>query len=115
MPSQHDNLKQCVPMSQLQTLLFGKWKLLILWYIATYQVRRFSELQKQLGHITTSTLTKQLKELEASGFIHRKVYPVVPPKTEYTLTELGQSFIPILEKMYEWSLTHLQQSNDKEK
>lgn len=107
MAKKHENLQQCVPMNKLQTLVFGKWKVLILWYIASYKVRRFGELQRQLGDITTSSLTKQLRELESDGFISRKVYPVVPPKTEYTLTELGKSFIPVLEHMYEWSLSHL--------
>lgn len=103
----HENLQQCIPMNKLQTLVFGKWEILILWYIATDKVRRFGELQKQLDHITTSSLTKQLRELEADGFISRQVYPVIPPKTEYTLTALGKSFIPVLEHMYEWSITHL--------
>lgn len=94
-------------MNKLQTLVFRKWKIFILWYIASYKVRRFGELQKQLGDITTSSLTKQLRELESDGFISRKVYPLIPPKTEYTLTELEKSFIPILEHMYEWSLNHL--------
>ncbi len=58
---------------------------------------------RQLDGITQSTLTKQLRELEQDGFIHRKIYEVIPPKVEYTLTELGQSFLPMLETMFEWS------------
>lgn len=58
---------------------------------------------QRLDGITQSTLTKQLRELEKDGFIHRKIYEEIPPKVEYTLTELGQSFLPVLETMFEWS------------
>ena len=57
--------------------------------------------------ITQSTLTKQLRELEDDGFIHREIYKEIPPKVEYTLTELGKSFVPILTQMMIWSQTHL--------
>ena len=102
-----DALARCVPMSSLQAILSGKWKILILWYIAFYKVQRFGELSRRLGGITQSTLTKQLRELENDGFIHREIYKEVPPKVEYTLTELGKSFIPVLNQMMAWSETHL--------
>ena len=57
--------------------------------------------------ITKSTLTKQLRELENDGWIKRQIYQEIPPKVEYTLTELAESFVPILEQMKEWSETHL--------
>lgn len=57
--------------------------------------------------ITQSTLTKQLRELEDDGFIHREIYKEIPPKVEYTLTELGKSFVPVLTQMMMWSQTHL--------
>lgn len=98
---------QCVPMSNLQAVLSGKWKILILWYVAFYKVQRFGELQRRLGGITQSSLTRQLRELEACGFLHREVYPEVPPKVEYTLTELGESFVPVLHEMLCWSEEHL--------
>lgn len=102
-----DALARCVPMSLLQSVLSGKWKILILWYVAFYQVQRFGELMRRLDGITQSTLTKQLRELEQDGFLHRTVYPEVPPRVEYTLTGLGSSFIPILEQMMLWSEAHL--------
>lgn len=102
-----DTLARCVPMSALQSVLSGKWKLLILWYVAFYRVQRFGELLRRLDGITQSTLTKQLRELEQDGFLRRKVYPEVPPKVEYTLTELGESFIPLLNAMVNWSQAHL--------
>lgn len=102
-----DAMARCVPMSSLQAVLSGKWKILILWYIAFYKVQRFGELLRRLDGITQSTLTKQLRELEMDGFIHREIYKEVPPKVEYTLTELGKSFVPVLNQMMAWSETHL--------
>lgn len=101
-------MTSCVPMTTLQSILGGKWKILIVWYIAVYKVQRFGELQRRIGNeITKSTLTKQLRELENDGWINRKIYQEIPPKVEYTLTELAESFVPILEQMKEWSETHL--------
>lgn len=102
-----DTMARCVPMSTLQSVLSGKWKILILWYVAFYRVQRFGELLRRLDGITQSTLTRQLRELEQDGFLRRTVYPEVPPKVEYTLTELGESFIPVLEQMLQWSEEHL--------
>lgn len=104
--NKHANKRQiarCESMSKLQSLISGKWKILIIWYIAVYEIQRFGELLKRLDGITQSTLTKQLRELENDGLIFRKVYPEVPPKVEYTLTPLGKSFIPILNSMKNWS------------
>jgi len=100
--------ERCVTMCTIQKLLNGKWKILILWYIAQYGVRRFGELQRQLGEITQSSLTKQLRELEADGFISRYIYQEIPPKVEYSLTEFGKSFVPVLENIKAWGDTHLQ-------
>ncbi len=94
---------RCLPMSKLQSVIGGKWKILILWYVAFYKVQRFGELLRRLEGITQSTLTKQLRELEQDGFLHREVYREVPPKVEYSLTEFGQSFIPVLQTMLDWS------------
>lgn len=100
-------LPQCAAMVKIQNILSGKWKIMILWYIAEYEVQRFGELNRRLGNITQSTLTKQLRELEADGFISRYIYQEIPPKVEYSLTELGKSFIPILKDMKAWSDLHL--------
>lgn len=71
-------------------------------------LNRLWELQRRIGNeITKSTLTKQLRELEHDGWINRKIYQEIPPKVEYTLTELAESFVPVLEQMKEWSETHL--------
>ena len=100
-------MARCVPMNTLQAVLSGKWKFLILWYIAFYKVQRFGELMRRLEGITQSTLTKQLRELESDGFLHREVYREIPPKVEYSLTALGKSFVPVLQMMIKWSKSRL--------
>ena len=100
-------LARCLPMSRLQAVLSGKWKILILWYVAFYRVQRFGALLRRLDGITQSTLTRQLRELEADGFLHREVYPEVPPRVEFTLPAMGESFLPVLNHMLLWSETHL--------
>ena len=102
-----DMMARCVPMSSLQSVLGGKWKILILWYVSFYGIQRFGELRHRLDGITQSTLTRQLRELEADGFLHREVYPEVPPRVEYSLTAMRESFVPILHEMLVWSETHL--------
>ena len=100
-------LARCVPMSRLQSVLGGKWKIMILWYITVYRVQRFGELQRRLDGVTQSSLTKSLRELERDGFLHRKIYREIPPRVEYTLTDMGESFAPILHSMLSWSETYL--------
>ncbi|NJM90599.1 MAG: winged helix-turn-helix transcriptional regulator [Hydrococcus sp. RU_2_2] len=81
----------------------GRWKILILRELFQ-EIKRFGELQRALVGITQKMLTEQLRELEADGIIHREVYPQIPPKVEYSLTELGKSLQPILETMHEWGV-----------
>ncbi|MFA9378013.1 MAG: winged helix-turn-helix transcriptional regulator [Lachnotalea sp.] len=99
----YSTTSKCIPMTTLQNVLNGKWKIIILWYLSISDVRRFGELRRQIGDISESTLTKQLRELEADGFISRYIYAEIPPKVEYSLTELGKSFIPVLQTMMDWS------------
>lgn len=98
-------IERCKTMSTLQKMLGGKWKLEILYYIAFQDVHRFGELRRRIGEITESSLTKQLRELEADGFINRYDYKEVPPKVEYTLTDLGKSFMSVLDYMKTWGDT----------
>ena len=74
----------------------GTWKMPILWRLKD-KVMRYSELKRDIPHITDKMLTTQLRELEDEGFIHREVYPVVPPKVEYSMTSKGKTCIPIIE------------------
>ncbi len=89
------------PVAAALRLIGGKYKALILWHLSD-SVLRFSELKKLVPEATPKMLTQQLRELEDDGLIARKVYPVVPPKVEYSLTGLGKSLFPILKAMYEW-------------
>jgi DNA-binding HxlR family transcriptional regulator len=83
----------------------GRWKVLILWQL--FQgARRFSELFRAVDGITQKMLTQQLRELEKDGIVHRKVYPQIPPKVEYSLTSLGESLRPVVDAMCEWGLKH---------
>lgn len=100
-------IERCKTMSTLQKMLGGKWKLEILYYITFQDVHRFGELRRHIIEITESSLTKQLRELEADGFIYRYDYKEVPPKVEYTLTDLGKSFMSVLDYMKAWGDANL--------
>ncbi|WP_419892952.1 winged helix-turn-helix transcriptional regulator [Oceanobacillus kimchii] len=80
----------------------GKWKMLILWYLGKEGTKRFNELKSLMPNITQRMLVNQLRELESDFIVHREVYPVVPPKVEYSLTERGETLMPILKAMYDW-------------
>lgn len=94
------------PMVLVQNLLAGKWKILILWYLS-HNTLRFSELKNKLPHVTQKMLTQQLRSLEENQLIYRKVYPVVPPKVEYGLTDVGKRVIPLLQMMHGFGSEYL--------
>lgn len=83
--------------------LGGTWKMPILWRLKD-KVYRYSELKKAIPHISDKMLTTQLRELEADGFIQREVFPVVPPKTEYAITEKGRLAVPIVEQIRDFGI-----------
>lgn len=85
----------------------GKWKPLILYFLIEEGTKRFSEINTFINHTSHKTLTNQLRELEGDNLISRTVYPTVPPKTEYTITEKGLSLYPILESMCSWGSNNL--------
>ena len=89
------------PVETTLTLISDKWKVLILRDLLP-GTKRFGALRKSIGHVTQKVLTAQLRQMEASGLVTRKVYAEVPPKVEYTLTELGRSLKPILDAMWSW-------------
>jgi len=88
-------------------VISGKWRGLVIFYLGREGVLRYSEIRKILPKITQKMLTQTLRFLEAEGIIHRKVYPVVPPKVEYRLTNKGESLLPILDSLQVWGRENL--------
>ena len=100
---------QC-PVETTLDMIGGKYKALILWQLSESTLR-FSQLQRRIHGVTAKMLTQQLRELESKDLITRKVYPIIPPKVEYTLTALGKSLLPILVSMRNWGADYLSQNN----
>jgi len=94
------------PIEATLDLIGGKYKSIILWHLIG-QTLRFNEISKVIPQATPKMLTQQLRELENDGLLLRVVYPVVPPKVEYSLTEFGKSIIPILDDMCSWGKNYL--------
>ncbi len=84
-------------------MISGRWKSLVLWYLSNGTLR-YGELKRLLGTITQKMLTQTLRDLESNGLISRKVYPVVPPKVEYSLTKEGKELIPVFKMLQEWGV-----------
>ncbi|MFQ8632713.1 MAG: winged helix-turn-helix transcriptional regulator [Intestinibacter bartlettii] len=88
--------------ARISKVIQGKWTMVII-YILSEGTLRFSEIKRKLPNVTEASLTKDLRLLERHGIIHREVYPVVPPKVEYSLTEMGKDFLPILDSIEKWA------------
>ena len=97
------------PVEATVDLIGGKYKAVILWHLMG-KTLRYSELHRLVPKATDKMLAQQLRELESNGLISRKVYPVVPPKTEYSLTEFGKTLAPILDELCSWGTEYLQKS-----
>lgn len=104
--------KENCPVNATLELIGGKYKALILWHLSDGKLR-FSELSKAITNATPKMLTQQLRELEAQQLIHREVYPIIPPKVEYSLTETGRSLMPILTAMRDWGAQYLRSKNQQ--
>ena len=96
----HKSFPAC-PVETTLTLISNKWKVLIIRDLLS-GTKRFGELKKSIGSVTQKVLTTQLRQMEESGLLIRKVYAEVPPRVEYTLTEVGYSLKPILDARWEW-------------
>ena len=94
------------PVEATLDLIGGKYKALILWHLID-NILRFNEISKLIPQATPKMLTQQLRELEADQLITRTVYPVVPPKVEYSLSSFGKSIIPVLDSMCNWGAAYL--------
>lgn len=87
------------------SVIGGRWKVLLLYHL--FQgTKRFSQLQRSITGITQKMLTQQLRELERDGLVHREVFPTVPPKVEYSLTDLGMSLKPVIDSMCDWGMRY---------
>ena len=95
----------CNAVSTTLDISGGKWKILILYHLCE-GTQRFNELRRLLPDITQRMLTLQLRELEEDGIVHREVYPQVPPKVEYSLTEFGRTLMPVINVMHEWGVQY---------
>ena len=100
---------QC-PVSTALDMIGGKYKALILWHLSDSTLR-YTELRQRVAGATPKMLTQQLRELENDQLIHREVYAVIPPKVEYSLTDLGKSLLPILVSMRDWGADYLKSNN----
>jgi len=106
------NRKNCQQAQECPITIFmeqigGKWKPVIIWVLLLNEVLRFNELDKTIKGISQKMLSQQLKDLEKLQIVSRKVYPVIPPKVEYRLTDRGKSLQPLLSDMMQWSNVHL--------
>lgn len=108
--SKLDETKLC-PVNVTQNILMGKWKLAALWIIGQ-KTRRFGELQRLMPNVARGVLTQQLRELERDKLVHREVYRQVPPKVEYSLTDLGKSFIPVMMQIMEWGVGYIKETEN---
>lgn len=98
------------PFGYTLSMVGGKWRLVILYWLVEYDKIRFNELQRKIGTITFKTLSSQLKEMEKDGLIIRKEYPQIPPKVEYSLSDKGRSLYPLMEAMCQWGMEHEEQN-----
>lgn len=92
------------PFGYTLSMVGGKWRLIILYWLVEYDKIRFNELQRKIGTITYKTLSTQLKQMEKDGIIIRKEYPQIPPKVEYSLSDKGKSLYPLMEAMCRWGM-----------
>lgn len=98
------------PVETTLDLIGGKYKALILWHLSE-KTLRFSELRKLINRATPKMLTQQLRELESQALIRREVFPIIPPKVEYSLTDLGKSLMPVLTAMRDWGAGYMRTQN----
>ncbi len=100
------------PVETTLTLISDKWKVLIIRDLLP-GTKRFGELKKSIGSVSQKVLTSQLRQMEESGLLTRTVYPEVPPRVEYTLTELGQSLRPVLDALWNWGNNYKEKMTDE--
>ena len=97
------------PVETTLTLIGDKWKVLILRDLMP-GTKRFGELKKSIGHVSQKVLTAQLRDMDENGLLHRRTYAEVPPRVEYSLTDLGRSLKPVLDALQEWGARYKAQN-----
>ncbi|NMH87321.1 winged helix-turn-helix transcriptional regulator [Flavivirga algicola] len=108
-----DCSKENCPMTLAVNMISGKWKLFILYGLRDGE-KRYSELRRICEGITEKMLTNQLRELEKDGLIKRKVYPQVPPKVEYSFTEIGERLSFMFDPLYNWGLDYIKEKRPEQ-
>lgn len=100
------------PLLLTQRIILGKWKLSIIWFLGHYKVMRFTELKRAFDDstLTQKMLTQHLRELEEDKLVRRKSYNEVPPKVEYSLTEIGEKFMSVIDDMEDWGREYMKQA-----
>lgn len=93
------------PVAPVQKVISGKWNMVIIYFLSQGTMR-FGELHRKLPDLTQAILTKQLRCLEDFGLVHREIYKEVPPKVEYSLTEIGIKFLPVITELEKWAVEY---------
>ena len=99
-----DNIENC-PVASVQKIVRGKWTMVIVFFLSQGTLR-FGELSRKMPQVTQANLTKELRMLEEYRIIHREIYKEIPPKVEYSLTESGVKFLPVLEALEKWAIEY---------
>ncbi|MDE5569007.1 MAG: helix-turn-helix transcriptional regulator [Muribaculaceae bacterium] len=110
----YSRLSEC-PVRNVMSRFSGKWSVLVLCVLGENELTRFNAIAKAIPDISPKVLTETLKNLENDKLIQRKVYAEVPPRVEYSLTKLGQSLMPLLGALIEWSLEHFEEISSNSK
>lgn len=108
MKQHYDSDIEHCPVANVQKVIRGKWCMVIIYFLS-FGTLRFSQLKRKMPQVTEANLTKELRMLEQYGLVHREVYREVPPRVEYSLTKIGQKFIPVLEALEQWALDYEQE------
>ncbi|MCM1068215.1 MAG: helix-turn-helix transcriptional regulator [Muribaculaceae bacterium] len=103
------------PVRNVISRFSGKWTLLVLCVLSENEATRFNSIAKAIPDISPKVLTDTLKNLEADGYVLRKMYSEIPPKVEYSLSELGKSLMPLINNLVEWSMLHYEEIESKRK
>ena len=107
MKNNYPIITEC-PVADVQPIVHGKWPMVIIYFLSQGTLR-FGELSRKMPSVTQANLTKELRMLEEYGLIHREVYKEVPPKVEYSLTDMGKKFLPVLEALEQFAIEYQSQ------